>query len=61
MNNYAKDSAIRNNPTLSGQAAYEASLAACPHYQDGDPRPAWAQLGDIAQWSWSRPLESVAT
>ncbi|QNQ62212.1 hypothetical protein IB024_00130 [Brucella sp. 6810] len=38
MNDYAKDSAIRNDPTLIGQAAYEASLAACPQYQNGDPQ-----------------------
>ncbi|GAA5662611.1 MULTISPECIES: hypothetical protein [Brucella/Ochrobactrum group] len=54
MNDYPKDSAIRNDPTLIGQMAYEASLAACPQYQNGDPRPSWAQLSEAAQWSWSR-------
>lgn len=57
MNNNAEDTAVRNNPDLIGRDAYEASLKACPFYQDGMPRPTWSQLDEAAQWSWSRPTQ----
>jgi hypothetical protein len=37
-----------------GQAAYEADLAACPRYHDGELRPAWADLTPLTQWTWER-------
>lgn len=54
MNDYKTDSAIRNNPSLHGRAAYEASLAAVPTYHDGTPRKPWDALGDVERWSWER-------
>lgn len=57
MNNYAADTAIRNDPTMLGREAYEASLKACPNYANGDPRRTWDQLSDAVKWSWSRPTQ----
>lgn len=39
---------------MTGQQAYEQDLAARPRYHDGTPRRTWAQLDDIARWSWER-------
>lgn len=54
------DAEIRANPTLRGQRAYEASIAAAPLYHDGTPRKAWGQLGDVERWSWERPVANTA-
>jgi hypothetical protein len=63
-NNHRLDAAIRRDPEISGRAAYEASLQAAPTYHDGSLRPIWAQLSDLAKWSWGRKpeanLEAVA-
>lgn len=48
------DAAIRADAALRGRAAYEASLAARPLYDDGTPRRTWEQLGDVERWSWER-------
>jgi len=37
-----------------GQIGYEADCAADPAYPGGGTRKAWAQLSEIAQWSWER-------
>ncbi len=47
------ESSVRAGP-LRGQAAYEASLAACPTYHDGSPRPAWEKLCTVARQSWEK-------
>ncbi|KAB2730708.1 hypothetical protein [Brucella intermedia] len=57
MNNHAEDAAVRNNADLIGRHAYNASIRACPIYQDGTPRPTWDQLDAVAQWSWLRPIQ----
>lgn len=41
-------------PKSAGQLAYEADVAARPIYHDGTSRKTWAQLSDIARWSWTR-------
>lgn len=57
MNNHAADAEVRNNPSLLGREAYEASLRACPDYGNGKPRPTWEQLDDAARWSWSKATQ----
>ncbi len=37
-----------------GQTAYEADLARKPEYHNGQKRPAWEDLDEIAQGSWER-------
>lgn len=37
-----------------GEYDYERDRASRPHYHDGSPRPCWANLSDIAKWSWMR-------
>lgn len=39
-----------------GQLDYEADRANRPHYHDGQPRPTWEQLSEVARWSWHRSL-----
>lgn len=48
------DAEIRSNPNLLGRAAYEASLAAVPHYRNGTPRRKWEELDDLTRWTWER-------
>jgi hypothetical protein len=48
------DGEVRADLSLIGRAAYEASLAACPIYFDGTPRPSWDELNALARWSWER-------
>lgn len=46
----------RHIPRVSpGQVAYEQDVAAHPRYHaNGAVRPTWAQLSEIARWSWER-------
>jgi hypothetical protein len=45
---------------LVGEEAYAVDLAAHPTYHDGTPRKAWADLGNVERWSWSKTKESAA-
>ena len=38
-----------------GRADYEADCRSRPNYHDGRPRPTWANVGEIARYSWTRP------
>ena len=51
----ARAEAIRKDPDLIGEQAYEAHRALLPLYHDGTPRPTWDKLQPIFKWSWSRP------
>ena len=42
----------KSKNTAAGQIAYEADIQAMPTYHDGSPRKIWAELSEIAQWSW---------
>lgn len=44
----------------TGQQAYEADVAVRPLYHDGAPRSTWANLSEIAQWSWNRRVAREA-
>ena len=48
------DAKARADASLCGRVAYEASLAACPTYHDGNERKPWAALGEVERWSWER-------
>lgn len=37
-----------------GQIAYERDLAHQPNYEQGHPRPTWAQLSGLGRYSWER-------
>jgi hypothetical protein len=37
-----------------GQLAYEADCERNPHHEDGSLRRTWAEIGDVARWSWER-------
>ena len=37
-----------------GQLAYEADCDADPLYPDGSKRKTWAELTDVARWSWEK-------
>jgi hypothetical protein len=37
-----------------GQRAYEEDVRARPVYHDGTARRTWAQLSDLARWSWNK-------
>lgn len=37
-----------------GQSAYEEDVRRRPHYDGGAKRPEWAELSDVARWSWDR-------
>jgi hypothetical protein len=37
-----------------GQIAYIEDCKRRPHYDNGAPRKAWAQLGAPERWSWER-------
>lgn len=39
---------------MTGKEAYKEDVRRSPLYHDGSPRKAWDQLGEAAQWSWSR-------
>ncbi len=41
-----------------GRVLYEKSIRFTPHYCDGSLRPAWADLGASARWSWAKPRKS---
>ena len=38
----------------TGQTAYEAELNAKPLYHDGTARKTWAELDDLARWTWEK-------
>lgn len=38
----------------AGQIAYEKECESIPVYHDKTPRKTWAELSDIARWSWDR-------
>lgn len=38
----------------AGQLAYEADCAVTPYYSTGQRRKRWAELADVARWSWER-------
>lgn len=44
---------MTTQPTQA-QLDYESDCRDRPNYHDGAPRPAWAELRPIAQYSWSR-------
>jgi hypothetical protein len=46
------DTAVRNNPSLRGRPAYEASLKACPTYHTGETRKTWDELGSDVKMTW---------
>jgi hypothetical protein len=39
---------------VAGQLAYEHDCDLMPVYHDGTTRKTWAQLCDVARWSWNR-------
>jgi len=52
-NDYERERAIRADKRLKGKAAYDASLAVCPFYENGDKRLSWDELPAHAKHSWS--------
>lgn len=53
-NRYDDDDDDAAAAKTAGQSDYEADVLKRPRYDDGTPRKTWAELDDLARWSWGR-------